>query len=357
MTPLARLLRERIARGGPIPVEEYMSLALGHPEHGYYMRREPFGGAGDFITAPEISQVFGEVLGLWCTDLWLRAGQPRPAQLVELGPGRGTLMVDALRAALAVPGFLDAVRVHLVETSPRLVRQQAAALADREVTWQTDIAAVPDGPCLILANEFFDALPVRQLLRTADGWAERCVNWTAAEESFGFCPGAKLEDPALPTAAAGGTVCERRPAAAALMAPVAQRLSRTGGALLVLDYGYFPAGFGNTLQAVKAHRPIDPLATPGEADLTAHVDFAALADAARHGGARVYGPIPQGDFLRRLGAEARVAALRQNADSAQNRALVAGLQRLVDPAQMGTLFKAMCVADPAWPAPDGFPDV
>ena len=353
MTPLARLLRDRIKRDGPISVQEYMRVALGHATHGYYMTRNPFGRSGDFVTAPEVSQIFGEMIGLWCVDVWQRAGAPAPLRLIELGPGRGTLMADALRAARAVPAFLRAVDVHLVETSPLLVGVQRRALGDIPATWHEDFANVPSGPAVILANEFFDALPVCQFVRTSEGWAERCVAVVGDADGFAFVDVDMADGDALPEDAVAGSVHERCPAAEYLVGQIAERLCGAGGALLLIDYGDFPARAGATLQAVRGHERVDPLESPGESDLTAHIDFEVLAAAARRNGAIVRGPVMQRDFLRHLGAEARAVALCRGLGVRRRRQIVGGLQRLIDPAQMGALFKVMCVTHPAWPAPDG----
>ncbi len=351
MTPLARLLRERIAQDGPITVDTFMREALTHPQFGYYMTRNPLGRAGDFVTAPEVSQIFGEMIGLWCADLWPRAGAPRPVNLVELGPGRGTLMADALRAGAAVPGFGDAVQVHLVEASPVLREYQARMLGAHRPTWHGDVDDLPDGPSIVVANEFFDALPVRQFVRQADAWAERCVGLDPDSGGLAFVTGpvVDLADPPIDS----GDVYERSAVAEAVMQGLVERLRASGGALLMVDYGHVQDGCGETLQAVRAHERVPVLAAPGEADLTAHVSFARLSAAARAFGARVCGPADQGVFLRRLGAEARAAALCRGKDEATRRDLVAGLRRLIDPTQMGTMFKVLAVTHPDWPAPDG----
>ncbi|HSI40606.1 MAG TPA: class I SAM-dependent methyltransferase [Xanthobacteraceae bacterium] len=343
MTPLEAELRTLIATEGPIPVARYMALCLGHPRHGYYMGRDPFGAAGDFTTAPEISQMFGELLGLWCAACWQQIGAPDPVRLVELGPGRGTLMADVLRAARALPAFHAALDVHLVETSPALRARQRERLPDAPVRWHDSLAEVPDGPALILANELFDALPVAQFVRTERGWHERCVGLDAdGHLAFGLDPRpGPAFGPALP-----GAVLERLDHP--LVRAVPERLAAQGGAALIIDYGHAASGLGDTLQAVRRHAFADPLKDPGEADLTAHVDFAALA---RHGtaaGARAFGPLPQGDFLRRLGLDARAARLGRQADAER----LAGTA----PGGMGGLFKVLALVHPAAGAPPGFAD-
>ena len=350
MTPLARLLREEISKSGPITVETFVREALTHPKLGYYMTRNPLGRSGDFVTAPEVSQIFGEMLGLWSVDLWQRAGA-MPLHFVELGPGRGTLMADALRACRAVPGFSEALELHLVEASPVLRQSQARLLGAYRPRWHGRVDELPRGPTIILANEFFDALPVRQFVRQGEAWVERCVGLGPGGELV-FVEGAAVDLPGLPSTGSG--LHERSLVGEALMGDLASRVCRFGGAVLVVDYGHTGDGLGETLQAVEAHKYVPVLQAPGEADLTAHVNFAALADAARRCGAQVHGPARQGDLLRRLGAEARGAALCQGKEDAIRRDVVAGLQRLIDPAQMGAMFKALAVTHPDWPAPDGF---
>lgn len=383
MTPLAEHLRKRIRLAGPITVADYMREALGHPEYGYYRRGgDPLGAAGDFTTAPEISQMFGELIGLWCVDLWERMGAPKPVRLVELGPGRGTLMADALRAARLRPEFLAAIRLHLVEISAALRARQAEALRDAALPagapqWHDDFAAVPDGPLLLVANEFFDALPIHQFERTADaGWRERVVTIDADEADpegnetpgepagggFRFAlappgPALGLLEPERLAAAPVGAVAEVCPAALALAEAIGRRVAAFGGGALVCDYGYGAgsdeagAGFGDSLQAVRRHRRHDPLADPGTADLTAHVDFGALARAAQRAGATAWGPVPQGQFLDRLGLRLRAAALLKRATPEQARDIRAAVERLLQPAQMGTLFKVLAIVGPGLAGP------
>ena len=320
----------------------------------YYAGRDPFGRAGDFTTAPEISQAFGECLGLWAAVAWNAMGRPDPVLLVELGPGRGTLMADALRAAADVARpFRAALRVHLVEASPRLRDAQRARLGDAVAAWHDDLAAVPPGPALLLANEFCDALPIRQFVRRGAGWTERFV----ADGAFLEQPAA--DAPPLPPDAPEGAVQEVSEAAQALAAAIARRLADGGGAALLLDYGPAAGGLGDSLQALRGHDAADPRADPGSVDLTAHVDFAALAAAARTAGAAVHGPLPQGLFLQRLGLVSRAAMLARAAQMAgqgreQVGPILAGAERLVAPERMGRLFKALCLCDPALPPPPGF---
>ncbi|ATQ68551.1 MULTISPECIES: class I SAM-dependent methyltransferase [Methylosinus] len=346
-----------IEQEGPITLERYMSIALAHPTLGYYMTRDPFGAGGDFITAPEISQMFGELLGLWAQEAWRAAGSPSPVQLIELGPGRGTLMSDVLRVARIAPSFLFSSEVHLVETSPVLEAAQRRTLAEAtNVSWSADIAAIPPGPAIILANEFFDALPVRHYVRTARGWSERLLGLDDAG-ALAFGVGEAIE-PGLTVDAPEGSIIEIGAVGARLMSEIAARLVAHGGAMLVIDYGYTQTALGESLQAVARHAYVDPLEAPGEADLTAHVDFAALARAATAAGARVQGPVTQGAFLTNLGVVQRAEALQKRATPEQAADIAAALQRLTGAddhkRDMGELFKVMAVTHPAMPELPGF---
>ena len=310
----------------------------------YYANRDPF---ADFTTSPEITQVFGEVLGLWAAVTWEAMGRPDPVLLVECGPGRGTLMADALRAITqAAPGFRAALRVHLVETSPRLRAAQAAALPEG-MAWHDDLASVPAGPMLLLANEFLDALPIRQFVRRDGAWMERFVE----DVSFVETP---VEDGTLPLPLPEeeGAVLEICEPARNIAAHIATRVTRDGGAALFLDYGPEHSAAGDSLQALRNGKPADPLAAPGEADLTAHVDFAALARAASAAGA--HGPVPQGLFLARLGLFQRSGRLARTQPPAKAASLMQAAQRLAEPDQMGRLFKALCIAHPDLPTLAGF---
>ena len=342
---LAARLTRLIAATGPIPVSAYMAEANAY----YYATRDPLGAAGDFTTAPEISQMFGELVGLWLTDLWHRAGHP-PAHYVELGPGRGTLAADARRAMRAA-GF--DLPVHLVEISPVLRAAQAKLVPD--ASWHDGLSSLPrDGALLVVANEFFDALPIRQLEATQAGWRERLVG----HDGTRFFPAAGPPVPPglIPAAlrqAPPGTIVETSPAAAAVATELADRLIAQGGAALIVDYGHASTGAGDTLQAVARHAFADPWADPGERDLTAHVDFQALAAAASAQGVRIHGPAGQGEWLEAMGIGARSAAL---AIARPDRAgeLAAARARLVAADQMGSLFKAMALTAPGWPHPEGF---
>ena len=335
----------------PERLDRFMARAVA----AYYAARDPFGRGGDFITAPEISQAFGECLGLWAAVTWEALGRPDPVLLVELGPGRGTLMADALRAAADVAApFRAALRVHLVEASPRLREAQRARLGDAVAAWHDDFAAVPPGPAIVLANEFFDALPIRQFVRRGAEWRERFV----ADGAFVERPAAE-EAPPLPPDAPEGAVQEVSEAGRALAAALGARLASQGGAALVLDYGPAAGGFGDSLQALRGHKSADSLEEPGAADVTAHVDFAALAASARAAGAAAHGPLPQGLFLQRLGLMSRAAMLARAAQMAgkgrrQAGLILSGAERLVAPERMGRLFKALCLCDPALPPPPGF---
>jgi len=324
----AERLRRLIRHEGPIPVARFMAEANAH----YYATRDPFGAAGDFTTAPEISQMFGELIGLWLVEVWRGMGRPAPVRLVELGPGRGTLMADALRAARLDPAFLAATELHFVETSPALIGAQRARLP--QARHAGDFAEVPDGPLLLVANEFFDALPIRQFVRVGTAWRERRVGLDG--ERFVFTE--------------SGELSETAPAREAAMAEVARRVAAFGGAALVVDYGHARSAPGDTLQAVRGHRFHDPLVAPGEADLTAHVDFEALAAAARAEGAAVHGPVGQGAFLHALGIEARAAALRPKGGAAVD----AALTRLTGDDAMGSLFKVLSLTSPDLLPPPGF---
>jgi SAM-dependent MidA family methyltransferase len=343
--PLSHRLERLIARGGPIPVSLFMAYANAH----YYATRDPLGADGDFITAPEISQMFGELIGLWCADIWMRAGQPSVAW-VELGPGRGSLASDALRSMRRF-GFEPAV--HLVETSPVLRDQQAARVPDAQ--FHDDVSSLPtDRPLIIIANEFFDALPIRQLIRTREGWRERTVDCAGGR----FIPavGQVPMDAAVPSllrVQPPGTILESCPAGSAITGDLAATLALQGGALLAIDYGYPATAPGETLQAVKAHAHVDVFADAGEVDLTAHVDFGALGAVARGAGLRVSGPVGQGYFLRALGLDQRADALMAG-QPGRSDAIASQRDRLAGDGQMGQLFKVMAASAPGWPVPEGF---
>jgi SAM-dependent MidA family methyltransferase len=351
--PLEAEIRRLISIAGPMPVAHYMAMCLSHPQHGYYMTREPIGAAGDFITAPEISQMFGELLGLWAGAVWRQMGSPESIRLIELGPGRGTMMADALRAAQVLPDFHRAIAVHLVETSPALQQQQRHTLADNNVPmlWHAALDEVPEGPSIILANEFFDALPVHQALKQEDGWHDRVLLIDASGNlALGTAPGVirHFEKilPAKIREAPVGSIYEWRTDSIAL--EIGRRVARFGGAALAIDYGHVESDVGDTLQAVGEHAYANPLVAPGLVDLTAHVDFQSLAQAAESIGARIHGPIEQGEFLRRLGIETRAKALKASAPLEKAGDIDTAMQRLVGSGarKMGVLFKVMGFADP-----------
>ena len=346
MTPLAVIIRDKIVGHGPISIADYMALALAHPEHGYYIKRDPFGLRGDFITAPEISQIFGEMIGVWCAQIWMQMGAG-PISIVELGPGRGTLMADALRATRGVPGFHAAMRLHLVETSATLRAVQGRTIA-APATWHDSTDTLPDAPLFLIANEVFDALPIRQYERRANGWHERMVGLDGDRLSFGLTP-CPLPDRRF-AADPPGTVVETCPAAPAIMAAIAARIGQQGGAAIIVDYGGWRSK-GDTLQALRAHAPEHPLQSPGMADLTAHVDFEALALAT---------PLPrsgltaQGRLLQRLGIGQRSARLAAGMTGAGLENHRTAHHRLTDPAEMGSLFQALAFHAPGSPLPPGF---
>jgi NADH dehydrogenase [ubiquinone] 1 alpha subcomplex assembly factor 7 len=352
MRNLTDHVRELIALEGPITVERYMSLCLQH----YYATRDPLGSAGDFTTSPEISQMFGELIGLWMLEVWNGMGRPAPVHLVELGPGRGTLMADLLRATRLLPDFAAAVQVHLVETSPSLRQRQEITLASSShvIHWHDSVNSLPDGPTLIVANEFFDALPVRQFLATDRGWCERLVGLEGDRLIFGLRP---EPEAALGNPLRQGDILEWPGASLDIMQALARKLARDTGAALIIDYGYRSPAFGDTLQALKDHRPVDVLDEPGEADLTTHVDFHRLAQAAATETLRVHGLSPQGDFLQTLGIDARAASLKSRATPEQAADIDSALARLIERGAtgMGELFKVLAVTHESIEAVPGLP--
>jgi NADH dehydrogenase [ubiquinone] 1 alpha subcomplex assembly factor 7 len=360
MTPLESIIKQIIAQDGPISVARFMELCLAHPVHGYYMTRDPFGCAGDFTTAPEISQMFGELIGLWAADTWQKMGAPAKIALVELGPGRGTLMSDALRAAKSVPTFSASLEVHLVEISPILRESQRNTLANYNVTWHQSIDTLPACPTLIIANEFFDAFPIRQFMKQSTGWHERLVGLNEVGDLiFGLSPQQAVE--VLPSTLVGegaskrrvrginniptyGSIFEISEASRDVAYSLYQHLKSHSGAALFVDYGHIKSGVGDTLQALKAHKMVSPLEAIGEADLTAHVDFEALSKAAIQAGINVQEPITQAAFFKYLGIEHRATTLVKSAKTEQQKQdIETALQRLTNttPTGMGSLFKVL----------------
>lgn len=357
MNPLARRIARTIGMSGPLPVSAFMTLALHDPQSGFYASREPIGAEGAFITAPEISQIFGELLGLWCAQVWQDQGCPENPRLVELGPGRGTLMRDALRALRSAPAFLNSLEVVLVEASKPLEAIQRASLHDADVPvhWARQWGEIAQNrPLFLLANEFLDALPVRQFVMTERGWCERVVVESRGELAFALAP---LPVPLAISADRGapdpGAVLEISPAGETLVEDVSRVIAAQGGGALLVDYGHTGRGFGETLQAVARHLPVDVLARPGEADISAHVDFAAMAESARRGGGQTAGPVAQGDFLRALGIDIRAERLGA-ADPVRAPDIRSGIARLTNPNEMGALFKVLAVVPPHALQPPGF---
>ena len=350
MDDLKAQLVQRIRVGGPLRISEFMAEALLHPRLGYYTTRDPLGAAGDFTTAPEISQMFGEMLGLCLAQAWMDQGQPQHFALAELGPGRGTLMADILRVTQGVAGFPKAATLHLVEASPTLRAKQRALLGNA-ITWHETVDGLPDDmPLFLVANEFFDALPIRQFLRSGPGWAERLVGLEGDELVFGI--GEILAQPALVHRLADtqeGDMVEICPMAAPIAEAIGTRIEQQGGMALLVDYGDWHAT-GDSLQAVRAHEKISPLQHPGQADLTAHVDFEALATATPSAHSRL---TPQGVFLERLGITARAQALTKNLSGPALESHIAAHRRLTHPEEMGNLFKILAFYPSAANPPPG----
>ncbi|MCP8883908.1 SAM-dependent methyltransferase [Devosia sp. XJ19-1] len=344
----------QIRTSGPISVATYMGLCLTHPSKGYYRAADPLGAKGDFVTAPEISQMFGELIGFWLVNLWQQMDQPKSFTLLELGPGRGTLMADILRVACRAPGFRDGLNLRLFETSPGLMAEQKARLEVYDPKWLQDFETFDAGPVLVIANEFFDALPIRQFVRKSDGWHERQVGLVEGKRAFGLSP-TPIPATAMPDAVANAepdTMLEVCFAAAEVLTRLGKVVSRQGGAVLAIDYGYATTQTGDTLQGVRRHAYADVLEAPGDTDLSAHVDFGALGNVARSTGLATQPLATQGQFLARLGIGERAAALT-GANPASAPDIRAAHDRLVGQDQMGTLFKVFCAHSPGL-APVGF---
>ncbi|MGI9389835.1 MAG: class I SAM-dependent methyltransferase [Boseongicola sp.] len=351
MTDLAGILTRQIREAGPITVAEYMANCLQHPTHGYYTSREPFGASGDFTTAPEISQMFGELLGLALGQSWRDRGAPSKFNLVEFGPGRGTLLSDILRAAAQFPGFADAAEIHLVETSP-VLREVQSKTIDAPVVHHDTLESIPAGPFFLVANEFFDALPIRQFVRDGDSWRERVVGLDDNNKlSFGLSDvtdpeflRSRLED------TSAGDLVEYSLQAEMIADKIGRRICRDNGVAMIMDYGNWRS-LGDTLQAIRRHRPVSSLELPGEADVTAHVDFETIAAAAAP--AQHSELTPQGVFLERLGITARAQVLARGLTEKALESHIAAHRRLTHPDEMGNLFKVMAVFAPDTPVPPG----
>ena len=359
-SPLQSEIKKLIKSTGPMPVWRYMELCLTHPKHGYYLSRDPLGREGDFTTAPEVSQMFGELLGLWAASVWKAIGSPPLLRLIECGPGRGTMMADALRALRVLPPLYQALSIHLVEVNPVLREKQKATLSGSlNISWHDTIDDVPDGPSVIFANEYFDVLPIHQAVRRETGWHERTVEldsngklvFGAAAEPI---PRFEVLLPPLVRAAPVGAVFEWRPDAEIMK--IASRVRDQDGAALIIDYGHLRSDAGDTFQAIARHSFADPLKNPGQADVTAHVDFEALVRATEDLGARVHGPVPQGDFLRRLGIETRAVTLMAKATPEASEDIAGALRRLIGGGRdgMGEMFKVLAISEPNITALAGF---
>lgn len=351
--PISAEIRNLIRSAGPMPVSRYMEICLTHPEYGYYMTRDPLGREGDFVTAPEVSQMFGELLGLWAAAVWKSMDTPSPLRLIELGPGRGTMMADVLRAIRVLPAFYQAVTVHMVEINPALIDRQKETLKSARVnaTWHASIDDVPEGPSIILANEYFDALPVHQVIRQEDGWHERVIDMNSGGQLIFSAAPEPLKHfdlllPPLVRAAPVGAIFEWR--ANNEIMRIARRVRDFGGAALIIDYGHVRSDAGDTFQAIARHSFTDPLRNPGQADLTAHVDFQALALGAEDAGARLHGPVEQGEFLNRLGIETRATTLMNKANAQVQADITTALRRLTGTGRgaMGSLFKVLGISEP-----------
>ena len=356
---LLEIIKNKIQQNGPMNLGEYMELCLGHPEHGYYMTRDPFGADGDFTTAPEISQLFGEMVGAWLADLWIKMGSPHEVLLVECGPGRGTLMADIMRATKGVPGFHDVVKIYLMEMSPTLRDFQKQKLAIYDPKWIDDLTQLPAwSSVLLVANEFLDALPVRQLMKANDNWRERGVSiegndtlvLTDLEPDSAVLEGV----PKAIKQGAGEGIFETSLCLNQFIKSVDILLKKQKGAALFVDYGHMKSALGDTIQCVKSHQFAGLFDTPGSCDITAHVDFENVANIAMMDGIEVHGPVTQASFLKALGIEARAERLWAAANEVQKESITTGLKRLIDTEQMGNLFKVLALCHDPLIRPEGF---
>lgn len=359
MRALENKIKRLIQTQGPLSIDRFMQMVLQDPEHGYYIKQDPLGQDGDFITAPEISQIFGEMLGLWAGEFTLR-NPVNCFHLVELGPGRGTLMSDMVRVITSSPALASLahdLNIHFVETSPALRQAQKSAIEvlNIDAIWHDDTSTLPNAPCLIIANEFFDALPIRQFVRHGDGWQERLVG--IDKEQLVFKNQKTKESMAFNSNIADiseGDIVEVAPACELVMKQLCQHIVRFGGALLAIDYGYTRPAAGDSFQALYKHEFVSPLSHIGNADLTAHVNFAGLANIAHMSGLRTHGPVTQGHFLTQLGAESRLQQILQKAPQHHQSQITDGYQRLIAPEAMGQLFKVLAVTKPPSATPEGF---
>ena len=361
MSTLFEYLKKRIKNEGPLSLETYMAEALGHPQHGYYQKGDPFGISGDFITAPEISQMFGELLGLWSAVSWQQLSSPLNIHLIELGPGRGTLMADALRAVSNIAPFWNALDVHLVEKSLALRECQKTTLSamDCRIDWYDRFEEVPRGPFILLANEFLDALPVRQFANKQGGWYERLIGLTASGEQLEWTiSDSKIRSDVEVSPALGcgveGQIWEISSVVQEIVRAISRVILEQKGVALFIDYGYMEQVGMGTLQAVKNHQYTDPLSNPGHVDLTAHVDFGMVARIAENAGVRVSGPVAQGTFLKNLGIDQRADGLKKAASEEQKTNIAMAVRRLTNDHAMGQLFKVIALSHPGVPEPGGF---
>lgn len=354
ITPLGRKIAELVRATGPMSLADYMNYCLSDPDHGYYANRRAIGAHGDFITAPEVSQMYGELIGIWCAAVWHALGSPPKFVLAEAGPGKGTLMADLLRAATSVPGFVEAVTVNMIETSPIMMAEQRKAIGHSlETSWIASLEELSEGPLIVVANEFLDALPFRQFIKTEKGWCERCIalnekdalHWVAAN----LLPDLSLL-PQEAEAQQKGAVFEYAPAREAWIQRLSEQIAHEGGAALLIDYGHAKSGFGDTFQAVRGHIHTDPLAEPGLADLTSHVDFEAICKAAHKEGVSVSPLTTQGEFLLAMGLAERADQLGAGKTEAEQDQIRKEAERLALPSDMGTLFKVLALGSNPLPA-------